>query len=155
MIAENKWKERLIAHEGLRLKPYRDNRGFLTIGVGRCLDKNPFSADELQLVGNWRQGISQAAAMQLLQNDVERLLKNLASRLDFWPRLDDERQYALLDMAFQMGMGGLLKFCKMLAAIREQNWDEASRQCLDSDYGRRYRKRAHEIAALLKCGAQK
>ena len=47
---------RLEFHEGLRLEPYRCTRGKLTIGIGRNTEDNPFTAEELRVVGDWKQG---------------------------------------------------------------------------------------------------
>ena len=40
--------QRLIAHEGLRLQPYFCSKKKLTIGVGRCLETNPLTAEEIK-----------------------------------------------------------------------------------------------------------
>ena len=50
-------KAQLTRHEGLRLKPYRDTLGHLTIGVGRNLSEV---------------GISEAEAIALLDADIQR-----------------------------------------------------------------------------------
>lgn len=51
-------KEELIRDEGLRLKPYRDTVGKLTIGVGRNLDDVGITKDEamhlLAAAAGWR-----------------------------------------------------------------------------------------------------
>ena len=144
--------ERLIRHEGIKLQPYKDDKGLWTIGVGRCIDKNPFSAAELKAVGDWEHGITQNAALMLLRNDMDKIMAALQKKLPFWKTLDGERQYALLDMAFQMGVGGLLKFKKMLAAMAVKNWKLAAAECLNSSYGKTYKTRAGRIAATVKTG---
>ena len=82
-MAEDWEMRRLIFHEGLRLQPYKDTRGFTTIGVGRCVDTNPFTKAELKAVGDWQHGITQNAALMLLRNDIDRCKKELAG-LDFY-----------------------------------------------------------------------
>lgn len=142
---------RLTFHEGLRLMPYKDTRGYLTIGVGRCIDTNPFKKEELKAVGDWKSGITKNAAMMLLRNDIERCINELKG-LSFFAKLDLERQYALLDMCFQLGIGGLLKFKKMLKAMEFEKWEEAARECLKSSYAEQTPKRARRIARLIKEG---
>lgn len=42
----------LIRHDGLRLKPYRDTRNKLTIGVGRNLDDVGITREEALMLPN-------------------------------------------------------------------------------------------------------
>ena len=49
---------RLILHEGIKLKPYKCPAGFLSIGVGRNLITNPLTKTEQQVVGDLSQGIT-------------------------------------------------------------------------------------------------
>ena len=67
----------------------------------------------------------------------------------------DERQYALIDMCFQLGAYGVSKFKNMLSAMREGDWDKASKECLNSKYARQTPKRAERIAHLIKTGEWK
>ncbi|MBQ8677434.1 MAG: glycoside hydrolase family protein [Alphaproteobacteria bacterium] len=146
--------QRLYVHEGCRLKPYRDTKGYLTIGIGRCLDKNPFTAEEKKLVGScWQlKGITKEAAFMLLHSDILRTIKELAYKIPFWDNISDERQYALLDMAFQMGVNGVLKFKKMLAAIGSGDFETARKECLNSKYAREFKTRATRNADCLATG---
>ena len=150
-MAEDWEMRRLIFHEGLRLQPYKDTRGFTTIGVGRCVDTNPFTKAELKAVGDWQHGITQNAALMLLRNDIDRCKKELAG-LDFYGGLDLERKYALLDMCFQLGFKGLKGFQRMLEAMRWGKWATATAECLKSDYAQQTPARAKRIARLIKEG---
>ena len=47
---------RLILHEKCVLHPYKCPAGKLTIGIGRNTEDNPFTAEELRVVGDWKQG---------------------------------------------------------------------------------------------------
>lgn len=152
MIALNEAVQRLVFHEGFVLKPYKDSKGYLTIGVGRCIDKNPFTPEELKAVGDWKKGITKNAAYMLLRNDIKRTIKDLEKNIPFWKELDDERQYALLDMAFQMGVRGVLGFKKMLASMALGNWVDAWHHCMDSKYAREFKTRAERIANCIAQG---
>lgn len=149
MIAMNEAVQRLVFHEGFVLKPYKDTHGYWTIGVGRCIDKNPFTPEELKAVGDWKKGITRNAAYMLLRNDIKRTVAELKKKIPFWDELSDERQYALLDMAFQMGVNGVLGFKKMLSAMGLGNWPEAWHQCMDSKYAREFKTRAERIANTI------
>lgn len=153
MLTLDEVVQRLVYHEGVVLKPYKDTKGKLTIGIGRCIDTNPFTYEELKAVGDWEKGITKNAAFFLLRNDIRRVSKECKSNIPFYEELNDGRRYALLDMCFQLGIGGLLGFKKMLAAMSVGNWIEAKEQCLDSKYAREDSpKRAERIARTIETG---
>ena len=70
MIEMHEAIERLIVHEGLRLKPYKCPAGYLTIGVGRNVETNPITEEEKKVVGDWERGITENGAKYLLKNDI-------------------------------------------------------------------------------------
>lgn len=144
------WEERLIFHEGFRDKVYLCTAGKKTIGIGHNLEAREFTPEEKKAIGDWKNGITKNMARMILRNDMEICLKDLR-KLGFWYYLDNERRYALLDMCFQLGINGLLKFKKMLEAIRVKDYPEASKQCLDSNYHIQTPKRCERIAKLLRC----
>lgn len=142
---------RLEKHEGCVLSPYKCTAGKLTIGIGHNCEAREFTPEEKKAIGDWRHGITRNAALMLLRNDIEICLKRLAG-LDFFPNLDSERQYALLDMCFQLGYGGLCCFSDMLEAMRFGDWEAAASECLDSRYARQTPRRAKRIATLIRTG---
>lgn len=144
--------QRLVLHEGCVLKIYRCPAGYLTIGVGRNLETNPLTEEEKRVCGDYKHGITRNAAYYLLRNDIARVEKELRKKVPFYETLNDDRQYALLDMAFNLGLAGLLKFKKMLMAMATGYWEEAAKECLDSKYARDTGKRALRIAETIKTG---
>lgn len=144
--------QRLIIHEGLRLQPYFCSKKKLTIGVGRCLDTNPLTSEEEKTVGDWRHGITKCSAMYLLRNDIKKVYKELKKELSFFIDLDSERQYALIDMAFNLGILGLLRFKKMLKAMEKGDFKTASKECLSSKYAKDVGTRAIRIANTIETG---
>jgi lysozyme len=124
----------LIADEGLRLKPYRDTVGKLTIGVGRNLD------DE---------GITKEEALYLLNNDIQRVKGQLVSVQTF-SQLSDVRQRVLTEMAFNMGIGGLMGFREMWQAIQVKDWDGAANAMLDSLWAKEVGQRAVRLATCMR-----
>ena len=127
----------LIRHEGLRLKPYRDTVGKLTIGVGRNLDDV---------------GISEAEALDLLGADLLRVQTGLDRRHPWWRSLDPVRRHALIDMAFNLGPQGLDGFTLTLAGIRGGAYAEASREMLRSRWAEQVGARAVELAHMIQAG---
>lgn len=143
---------RLAFHEGVVFKPYRDTVGKLTIGVGRNLDDNPLTAEEQKACGDIYQGITRNAAYMLLRNDVTRCESELRSHIKFYTQLDVERQYALLDLCFNLGVSKLMKFKNMLKALENKNFSLAAYECMNSNYGKQLPNRAKRIANLIRTG---
>jgi lysozyme len=125
----------LIKHEGLRLKPYTDTVGKLTIGVGRNLTDVGISNDE---------------TMTLLQNDINSATKNLQKNLEWFDGLPYNAKLVMIDMCFNMGIGGLLQFKNTLAMIQNGKYNEASVAMLQSKWATQVGNRAKEDSDLLK-----
>ena len=125
-------RERIIRHEGYRVTPYRDSLGYLTVGVGRCIDKVPFSADEIDL---------------MLTNDIARAT-HAADLL--CPHLGGFRRDVLIEMCFQLGAGGVSKFKRFLAALESHQWDKAADEMLDSKWSQQTPARAQELAEVMR-----
>lgn len=152
MILFNEIQNRLLFHEGCVDHVYTCPTGFKTVGIGRNLEANPLSEKEKKVVGDISQGISVNDAIYLLENDVKRCEEELKKNISFWYSLDDERQYALLDMCFNMGVKRLLGFKKMLNAMMIGDYRGAAKECLWSKYARDVGKRAERIARLIETG---
>lgn len=151
----NELIQRFVLHEGCELMPYRCPAGYLTIGVGRNLETNPLTSEEKKVCGDWRHGITKNAAFFLLRNDIEKVKGECKQNIPFFNRLDKERQYALIDMAFNMGIKTLCKFQLMLGAMGVGNWEKASDECLRSRYATQTGKRAKRIAETIRTGVFK
>lgn len=152
MIDMNEKIQRLVMHEGIRLMPYYCTKGKQTIGVGRNLDDNPLTEEEKRVCGDWEKGITKQAAFYLLRHDIERTEKECKQKIAIYDVLDDERQYALLDMAFNLGVAGVLKFKKMLMAMACGYFEDAAKECLDSKYAKETGQRAKRIADTIRTG---
>ncbi len=152
MYNMNDWCNRLINHEGLKLMPYRCTMGKLTIGVGRNLEDNPPTPEEKRALGDYMHGITENAAKMLLRNDITRCYESLKRTVRDFENLSPDRQYALLDMCFQLGIKGLRRFRKMLQAIDRKDFAAAAAECLKSDYANQTPKRAKKIARTLQTG---
>lgn len=129
--------ELLKKHEGYRQFPYHCTAGKLTIGIGFNLDDVGLSEDESELI---------------LAHRIGKLKTKLAASLPFFPKLDEVRQACLLDMAYQMGVKGLLKFETTLALVQHQRYDNAAKHMLDSKWARQTPNRAQRIAEMMRTG---
>ena len=129
--------EMLIRHEGLRLKPYRDTVGKLTIGIGRNLDDV---------------GITREEAMMLLNHDITKVQREVQNAFPWFSDLNRVRKNVVLNMVFNLGLPRFRQFKKAIAAIRAKRWDEAAKQMLDSRWARQVGRRARELASMMKSG---
>lgn len=127
----------LARHEGFRGQPYKDTEGHTTIGYGRNLDARPLTHEEGRM---------------LLERDLLLYSSSLEAR---WPEcltLDDVRYSAVLNMAYNLGVDGLMKFRQMRAALEARNWDLAAGEALNSLWAQQVGRRAREIAYMLETG---
>lgn len=130
-------RQRLLRHEGLRLRLYNDHLGFATIGVGRCLAKRGISEDE---------------AMLMLDNDIEQCREEVVKALPWVLKLDEARREVLFEMCFQLGLKGLLGFKNTLNAIKEGRYAEAKAGMLNSLWHRQTPERCEELADIILTG---
>lgn len=149
--------QRLAYNEGISLKCYRDTQGYLTIGVGRCLDTNPLTEEEICEIGhNCREKpITKAQAFYLLRNDLAKVKKQLDNSLSWWRDLDADRGFVLIDMCFNLGIVKLLKFKNTLSNLALGNWDAAARGIRQSLYYKQVGKRAERNARCIITGVYK
>lgn len=127
----------LTRHEGLRLKPYRDTVGKLTIGVGRNLDDF---------------GLTKEEVLVLLHNDILRTMQEARRVFPWYPRLNAVRQNVVLNMVFNLGLYRFSQFKKTIGAIEGKNWDTAAKEMLDSKWASQVGNRAIELAKMMKTG---
>lgn len=136
MIKEStKFVKLLLRHEGLRLKPYKDSVGKLSIGIGRCIEDV---------------GISEAEAYVLLNNDVARITQDAYNEFTWFTSLSVTRQDVVLSMIFNLGLEGFKKFKKMIEAIIAGNFERAADEMLNSTWAKQVGKRAEDLSAMMR-----
>ena len=109
-------RSQLERHEGLRLKPYLDTVGKLTVGYGRNLEDVGISRDEADF---------------MLDNDMDQVERQLET-VDEYRDLEPVRQTVIGNMAFNLGFAGLMGFKNMWSAIDRKDWDCAANRAFRS-----------------------
>lgn len=132
-----KLKSQLMRHEGLRLKPYTDTKGNITIGYGRCLSTRDISNDE---------------AMYFLNNDIPFFTEQLQKNFKFYEKLTDARKAVLINMCFNLGLKGLMGFKQFLLAIECGDYIRAAKEMVDSAWAEQVGNRAVELSNMMKKG---
>jgi lysozyme len=142
-----KLRSQIEFEEGKRLKAYVCTAGHKTIGIGHNLDAKPtFNGHKIPGV------ITDELCRDLFESDINEVINNLDRVWPFYKQLDDARRDAILNMAFQLGYAGLMKFKKCLLALESGNWEEAKKQALDSSWAKQTPKRANRVAEQLRTG---
>ncbi len=136
---------RIKRHEGCRLRPYRDSLGFWTVGWGHKMESIGPSilAD----------GITQDEADHLLDVDIE-IARNALSRLPAMVlnNCNEVRRGVLIEMCFQLGYSGVLKFKRMLRAIQHNDFERASREMIFSLWHEQTPARCQELSEIMRRG---
>lgn len=130
-------RDQLLRDEGVRLKVYKDSVGVLTIGVGRNLEDK---------------GLSLAEAELMLDNDITEFTAAVLAALPWTARLDEVRRAALINLAFNLGVRGLLGFQKALVAIEAGDWFTAAAHMMDSRWAKQVGIRAERLAEQMRSG---
>ena len=130
----------LMRDEGEVLHAYADHLGYLTIGIGRLIDKRKGG------------GITKAESAYLLQNDIDRVTADILKRLPWASTLGNARLGVLQNMAFQMGVDGLLKFKTTLKRIEELDYTGAKLSMMDSLWAKQTPQRAERLSKQLLTG---
>lgn len=130
-------KEQLKRHEGYRQNVYPDTVGVMTVAHGRNLQAK---------------GITPAEADHLLENDIFEAYGRLKDKLPFFEDLDEIRQEVLVNMTVNIGIGGVMKFVKMLTAFQVENYDVVADEMLDSKWARQVGDRSVELATQMRKG---
>lgn len=130
-------REQLLRDEGVRLKVYKDSVGKLTIGVGRNLEDR---------------GISLAEAEAMLDHDIQEFTAAVVADLPWSRTLDEARRGALVNIAFNVGVAGLLGFKKALAAMEQGDYYTAAAHFMDSKWAHQVGIRAERLAEQIRSG---
>ena len=123
--------------EGLRLKPYLCPAGKLTIGYGHNIEDN---------------GITEEIAVKLLDTDLANAEREVRAKFSSYAKLNEARQFVLVDMCFNIGINRLLTFKKMFAALAKGEYHTAAREMLNSRWAVQVGNRAKTLAEIMKSG---
>lgn len=130
----------LSLHEGRVPHAYQDSLGYWTIGVGHLIDKRKG--------GKLPERIIDA----LLEHDIKEHSLPLYQALPWLSSLDEVRQAVLLDMAFNLGVAGLLKWKNTLAAIERGDYSAAAAAMEASLWARQVKSRARRLVRMMRTG---
>lgn len=126
--------ETLKTDEGLRLYPYEDTVGKLTIGYGHNLEDN---------------GIPLSIAELLLEHDLQQVIDVAPQIVSNYNELSPIRKEVLINMIFNMGFHTVHQFINMRNAIEHKNFAKAAEEMLDSRWADQVKTRAKKLAHMM------
>lgn len=131
---------RLIKHEGMEQSVYKDSLGYYTIGAGHMIDA--------RLGGK----LSISICMAILAEDIAEARAELSLQ-SFYRYQSTVRQDAIVELCFAMGLGKLLHFVEMIAALKVKDYARAADELLDSEWSRQVGiARANDLAHRIQYG---
>ena len=134
-------KKEIQIHEGFVPRVYKDSLGKKTIGYGHlCVEPEQWDGDkeytkeELELV---------------FEKDFEEALKNAESLIGE-RSINFIAKQVIIEMVFQLGIGGVGKFKKMWSALDNEDYGEASFQMMDSLWAKQTPNRAEKLSQKMR-----
>lgn len=124
-------------HEGFSSKPYKCTAGKLTLGYGFNLESR---------------GITKQEADFILANRILEIDQKLAQQWRIYCTLTPKRKMVLIDMAYNLGIGGLFNFKRMFKALNAGDYEEATKEMLNSNWANQVGNRAKELAEIMRNG---
>lgn len=131
-------KERIKSNEGFSSKPYKDQLGYLTIGYGHLILPN----ENILL----KKQIHKKELEEIFEKDFKKALTNFNNT--FKPfALNEKESELLIEMIFQLGIKGCLKFKNLIKNIKKGNKHLVCFDMMDSLW---YKQTPNRVKALIK-----
>ena len=137
-------EELIKRHEGLRLRPYRDSVGILTVGYGHNL------TDHYEPLPDGP--ITVQEAEEIFQRDYRAAMMACMRIVPNFSTLDEVRRAVVLDMAFNLGEAKLASFKRFLGALAMREWRQAAREMIDSRWAGQVGIRATRLVFMVLTG---
>lgn len=132
----------LIEDEGVRMNPYKDSLGYMTIGVGHLIGK-----------GEKFHTLTPDECRELLIKDVEVAKKRLSKIFPQWTTMDPVRQRAMVNLTFNLG-NKLAEFKQTLGALSRQDWKTAAAHLRASLWSKQVKGRTGRICRMIAEGVR-
>ena len=126
--------------EGYEPCVYKDSLGFYTIGIGFLVDVRKGG------------GLRPEEISFILKNRIGLIAARLDKEIYWWRELSPSRQRVLLNMAYQMGVDGLLGFKNTLAMVKAGDFSKAADGMLQSKWATQTPKRAKRLSDRMRAG---
>ena len=137
----DKVKERIKKHEGFRDTIYKDSLGKKTIGWGHLVTPQDNLMENTQY--------SKEFLNNLFEKDFDIACDQAMSLVgDF--NICEDAIGVVIEMVFQLGIGGVSKFKNMLESLKESDYANAAVHILASNWHKQTPTRCEELAEILR-----
>ena len=134
-------KQRIKEHEGFRDTVYSDSLGFATIGYGHLV----LPTD------NFVEGVTYPKEqLEVLFDKDFQIAFNSANELVDGLDLNHIAKGVIIEMCFQLGKPRVMKFKKMWEALRNNDFEEAANQMIDSAWHKQTTSRCESLASTMR-----
>ena len=131
----------LKSDEGWREHAYRDHLGYWTIGYGFLIDERRRGRIPYQVADYW------------LDWEIDRIWERLSEVLPWFDDLPEQVQRALVNMGYQLGVSGLLRFRRTLWLLEQGDWADAADEALRSKWAEQTPNRAKRVTDWIRNAA--
>tara|TARA_B100001057_G_C22634967_1_gene865867 strand:+ start:346 stop:777 length:432 start_codon:yes stop_codon:yes gene_type:complete len=131
-------KKRIKVNEGFSPRPYKDQLGYLTIGYGHLILSKEKIFSKKQL--------NKKEFEKIFEKDFKKALSNFNEKLK--PFVSNKKEAELLiEMVFQLGIKGCLKFKNLLKNMKKGNKHIVCFEMMESLW---YKQTPYRVKALIK-----
>ena len=133
-------KERIKSNEGFRDTIYKDKLGKATIGYGHLVTPEDNLLPNIQY--------SKQYLNELFEKDFDNAVKGSESLINF--QINEQAKKILIEMVFQLGVGGVSKFKNMLNCLSKQDYVGASKEMINSNWHKQTPNRCEQLANIMR-----
>jgi lysozyme len=126
------------------LKSIADHEGFSSTAY-----PDPLSKGAPYTFGHGLTSITESESMEIVRNRVTSIISALSIKLPYFTKLPDQAQEVLIEMAYQMGVSGLLGFKNTLNMVKTGDYVGASKNMLLSKWAKQTPRRAETLARKM------
>lgn len=155
--------EMLKYDEGIKNTLYKDTLEYYTIGIGHLVTKEANKTRALEILdkkfSRATNGTLTDKEVEILFNeDVQTAINQIKQNRvvnDVYQSLDSIRQMALINMVFQMGIGGVATFTNSLALLKNKDWEKAAINLSKSKWFSQTPNRSYRVIEVFRTGTLK
>ena len=122
-------------HEGFKSSVYQCTAGYDTIGYG-------FAVKDLVL--------DEDIADLILMRKIDKLQQRIMTNLEWWTDSPAEIKDVVVNMCYQLGLSGFLKFKKTIYLLETEQYEDASLEMLNSLWAKQTPSRARELSEVVR-----
>ena len=121
--------------EGWRPHVYKDTLGIDTIGFGFAIKDLILDEDVGEII---------------LKRKIVELIERIGKIFDWYAEMPHEIQDVVVEVCYQLGIGGFSKFSKTINFLKERAFASAGDEMLDSKWAKQTPNRANRLADVVR-----